>query len=66
MLARHGGDLAPDALAVADEQRADEVIDGEARLADHPAEGRIGPQSTHAVGRISHELTPKGPRACRV
>jgi len=57
---RHGTDGVPDVLAGDDEQRADEVVDGERRLAHHAADRGGAAQTTHAVARVVHGSLPFG------
>ena len=49
VVARHRGDFFLDAVAGADEQRQDEIVDGERRLADEAADQRMMAQAARTV-----------------
>ena len=62
VVARHGADLAADALARADEQRQDELRRVEARLAHQAAHGFGGAQAAQTMGRemaLTRIVTPR-------
>src|SRR5438093_879628 len=63
-VARHGGDLLADALAGADEQRQDQVADGEGGFAHQVADDRVMAEAAQARGgkhgTDPRLFTPKG------
>ena len=54
---RHRGDRAPNPFASHDEERLDQIVDGDRRLGHEPTEGSTAAQSTQSVDGKGHGAT---------